>query len=209
MKCNISFIVFLLLFSSCSQKHFSFRKTIKVNHQKQEDWVLIESDTYSETDQNEELVWILNEMPANDSISIPINSEAIPVANSPKDLVSLAYKEYGYSISYLNHPPKLITKQKDNVAEKNDSNNDEPKDRALAGIVGFIFGVIGFVAFLSVSVFSFASVPLFIMGLILSIKGLKSNASGFALAGIILNSLGILFWLAVMLVIALILSYYQ
>lgn len=31
----------LLLFSSCSQKHFSFRKTTQVKDQKQKDWVLI------------------------------------------------------------------------------------------------------------------------------------------------------------------------
>jgi hypothetical protein len=38
---------------------------------------------------------------------------------------------------------------------------------------------------------------LFVLSLLLSIRGLKSKVSGFAVAGIILASLGILFWLFV------------
>jgi hypothetical protein len=83
------------------------------------------------------------------------------------------------------------------------SNIQESEDQSVAAILGFVFALIGFAVIFAGSVFSFvyilplASILLFVLSLLFSIRGLKSKVSGFAVAGIILASLGILFWLIV------------
>lgn len=89
------------------------------------------------------------------------------------------------------------------------SNTPEPEDRSVAAILGFIFGLIGFVVIFAGSVFSFVSLLLFALGLLFSIIGLKSKVSGLAIAGIILASLGIVFWMLVGLVILIMLQVFS
>lgn len=63
----------------------------------------------------------------------------------------------------------------------------QPQDRKGNALAGMILGIIGLLAWI-IPLFGY---PVTIVGLVLSIRGLKSSKRGMAIAGIILNGIGL------------------
>ena len=215
MKSILLILATSLIFISCSQKQFSFRKTMRVNTPHQqiptslEDEVVVDVSKMSSMDEQDEQESIVA-LNQNSNFELPISSihsnrlfegniqnEDI---HSNKLTSKIPFLKAIQNVSGFNYLP---------IHAEAKSNTPEPEDRSVAAILGFIFGLIGFVVIFAGSVFSFVSLILFALGLLFSIIGLKSKVSGLAIAGIILASLGIVFWMLVGLLILIMLQVFS
>jgi hypothetical protein len=205
MKNNILILAALLLLASCSQKQFSFRKTIKVNSNKQQELVLEEtkeeeSSTLAESENNPAQEFVSTEatpIPSGHDMMVETNQEVEqPVLTAPKTYTPPVEVKEKKSIEKL-LPSKIEQKL----------NKKSGGDGSTAAILGFVFGVLA-IAFMfsSSAALALLSLLLLIAGMVLSIVGLNSDNRTFALIGLILNILGLVLWLLVIIIVAAALS---
>lgn len=198
MKNNILILAALLLLASCSQKQFSFRKTIKVNSNKQQELVLEETkeeeaSTLAESENNPAQEFVSTEatpIPSGHDMMVETNQEVEqPVLTAPKTYTPPVEVKEKKSIEKL-LPSKIEQKL----------NKKSGGDGSIAAILGFIFGIVGFLGvFIGLGIFSLL---LLIAGLVLSIVGLKSENRTLALLGLIFNLIGLVLWLILIVLVA-------
>ncbi len=190
MKNIILIFSSILLLASCSQKQFTFRKKINVN--KAEVIVLkpTQNDVVSVSNpaklSNDKLVETYQQLLPFVEQTNALSTPSIQVL--PDDTIRKKYK--------FGDDKSTFASKKSLDSDNSIKANNNPRDKE--AIVGFILAILSLSLVLS---------PLAIPGLIYSIKGLKSNKrKGFALAGLIINALVLLFilffiWLIIVLIL--------
>lgn len=198
MKNNILILAALLVLASCSQKQFSFRKTIKVNQPKQQELVLEESQE-PETILAQEPE---NPTPQETTVSEPttamLHNNMMLEANPQTEKLNTNEQSF--------YTPQVTVKVKapeEKLApQKAESklNKKAGGDGSTAAILGFIFGIVGLVGmFVGLGLLSLLFL---IAGLVLSIVGLKSSNRGLSLAGLIFSIVGLVLWVIIIVLLA-------
>ena len=201
MKSILLILATSLIFISCSQKQFSFRKTMSVNKPHQQvlastEEEVIDASLMNTIDDPEQESIIAQNQNNDFELSIePILSNGLSEGNLQNE--DIHFNKPTSNIPFIKEKQIVSSFKNLPIHAEAKSYIHEPEDRSVAAILGFVFGLIGFAVIFAGSVFSIVSILLFVLSLLLSIRGLKSKVSGFAVAGIILASLGILFWLIV------------
>jgi hypothetical protein len=206
MKNNILILAALLVLASCSQKQFSFRKTIKVNQPKQQELVLDEN----KEDESTLLVESENTFPQEIAIA-----ESIPAVSAGNDMMMEANQQVEQPKMPIpeTYTPPVAVKEKKSIEKLLPSkieqklNKKSGGDGSTAAILGFVFGLLGVIfLFTSSPVLALLSLLLLIAGIVLSIIGLNSDSRVFAIIGLIFNILGLVIWLLAIIFVAALLS---
>ena len=201
MRNNILILAALLVLASCSQKQFSFRKTIKVNQPKQQELVVEESQVGESLIAQDIEISTPQETVVSESTSAILNNSMVIENQQQTENLS------------LNDPvvntPQVVTKEKAQeeklAPQKAESklNKKSGGDGSTAAILGFIFGLVGLIGmFVNLGIISLLSLLLLIAGLVLSIVGLKSDNRGLALVGLIASIVGLVIWLILIVLVA-------
>ncbi len=216
MKSILLILATSLIFISCSQKQFSFRKTMRVNTPHQQVLAALDEEVedvrrMSDMDEQEQESIVVQNQNNDFELSIaPIYSNRLSEGNTQNE--DIHFNNPTNKIPFIKAKQIVSSFKNLPIHAEAKSNIHEPEDRSVAAILGFVFALIGFAVIFAGSLFSFvyilplASILLFVLSLLFSIIGLKSKVSGLAIAGIILASLGIVFWMLVGLVILIMLQ---
>ena len=197
MKFKLLFLVGIFALASCSQKQFSFRKTIKVNHQEQA------KSTKEVIEEHTQIVYHHNESSLSEAKSLssaPTNVLVTPIDNTVEASLNSAN-------SYVANPNNIADQTKEKSIVERASPSKFTKDKkahggegSTAALLGFIFSLVGFIGtFIGLG---FIALALLIAGLVLSIVGLKSDRKGLALTGLIFSIIGLVVWLLLIVLIA-------
>jgi uncharacterized protein YcfL len=198
MKNNILILSALLVLASCSQKQFSFRKTIKVNQPKQQELVLEESNQAETILAQEPEILTQQETLVSQPTSTMLNNNMMIEMNQQTENLNLNEQS--------NYTPQVIIKEKapeEKLAPKKVESKLNKKaggDGSTSAVLGFIFGIVGLIGmFVGLGLLSLLFL---IAGLVLSIVGLKSSNRGLSLAGLILSIAGLVIWLILIVFVA-------
>lgn len=206
MKNNILILFALLTLASCSQKQFSFRKTIKVNQPKQQELVL------DENKEDESSLLVESENTFSQEITI---AESIPAISSGNDMMMEAIQQVEQPKTTIpeTYTPPVQVKEKRSIEKLLPSkieqklNKKSGGDGSVAAILGFVFGLLGVIfLFTSSPLLVLISLLFLIAGMVLSIIGLNSDSRVFAIIGLIFNILGLVIWLLAIIFVAALLS---
>lgn len=203
MKYKLLILLGVFALASCSQKQFSFRKTIKVNQHEQ---VKLEKKSVEKSE----------DVALENIETLPSTSAIIEESASQKDVIAMPTDEvlsaelnpsYETTLTPFvekNQPNDKVSKEKTTPSKITKLNKKTSGDGSTSAILGFIFGLVGFLGiFVGLG---FLSLGLLIAGLILSIFGLSSPKRGLAIAGLIASILGLVLWLIVIVLVASLIS---
>lgn len=205
MKNNILILVALLVLASCSQKQFSFRKTIKVKPKKQQELVLEETKEDNTTALVESENNLIQEFTTTESIPLSSNHDMMvegnqeveqQVTNVPKMYTPAVEMKEKKSIEKL-----LPSKIEQKLSKKSGG------EGSVSAILGLVLGILAIAFMFSNSAaLVLLSLLLLVAGMVLSIVGLNSDNRTFAILGLIFNILGLFIWLLVIILVAALLS---
>ncbi len=203
MKYKLLVLLGVFALASCSQKQFSFRKTIKVNQHEQ---VKLEKKSVEKSE----------EVALENIESLPTTSPNMEAPSSPKEVMTMPTDEVlstalnpSYETTLTPFVEKVqsnekVTKEKTTPTKITKLNKKTSGDGSTSALLGFIFGLVGLIGiFVGLGIISLG---LLIAGLILSIIGLKSPKNGLAIAGLITSIIGLVLWLIAIVLVASFLS---
>ncbi len=199
MKYKLLILLGVFALASCSQKQFSFRKTIKVNQHEQ---VKLEKKSVEKSE--DAALENIETLPSTSAIIEESVSQKDVIA-MPTDKVLSAELNPSYETTLTpfvekNQSNDKVSKEKTTPLKITKLNKKTSGDGSTSAILGFIFGVVGVIGiFLGLGIIS---VGLLVAGIILSAFGLKSRKSKLAMAGHITSIVALTVWLIVLVVIA-------
>lgn len=193
MKNYLLLIFVTLVFASCSQQHFAFRKKIAVNHadkltaKSNQTDIAIDSAAIADVSSESSYIEPSSFVEQQDKLASPI------ITALPDDTIRKKYK--------FDDDDKKQNNQNSDSPNADPKNSDYYLDSKAdkAALTGFILSLAGLLFFQ----------PFAIAGLIYSIRGLKSfKRKGLAIAGTIISSLVVLLMLFLLFIIIMLITSY-